>query len=138
MKCQICKKEECHDDNNVCTSCSTSGQEYKQATITKQMTNLCNRNMTKKEAEKIIKAKIKELKPCPFCGEIPKIEYRVENKHSEHGSLGHFAKRKGCCKATGIGQVELFFCNNNEPADYELWKWMTCDLIDTWNKRIEN
>ena len=53
MKCQICKKEECHDDNNVCTSCSTSGQEYKQATITKQMTNLCNRNMTKKTKNKI-------------------------------------------------------------------------------------
>jgi hypothetical protein len=30
MKCIICKKEECSDDNNVCQYCSTSGQEYKQ------------------------------------------------------------------------------------------------------------
>jgi len=92
--------------------------------------------MTKKQAEKIIKAKIKELKPCPFCGKIPVIECRVESKHSEHGSLGHFAKRKGCCSATGTGQVELFFCNDYKPADYDLWQRIACNLVNDWNGRI--
>jgi len=89
----------------------------------------------KKEAEKRIKDKIAEMKPCPFCGKTPTIEYRVEKKHSEHGSLGHFAKRLGCCRATGMGQVELFFCNDFKPADYSLWGWMACNLIDVWNER---
>lgn len=93
--------------------------------------------MNKNEAIKLIKNKIKELKPCPFCGSIPEITYSVDEKHSEHGSLGHWGKRKGCCDVTGMGQNSLFFCNDNKPADYDLWQWGVCNLIDQWNKRKE-
>ena len=29
MTCQICNKNECSEDNDVCQFCSTSGAEYK-------------------------------------------------------------------------------------------------------------
>ncbi len=91
--------------------------------------------MTKEEAEKLIKAEIAKVKPCPFCGSIPKFEYRVEDKHSESGSLGHYAKRLGCCTVTGMGEVDLFFCNNNKPANYELWYKMIYWQVFYWNDR---
>ena len=90
--------------------------------------------MKKIEADKIIKQKIKELLECPFCGNIPKIDYRVDKKHI-NGSMGHFVKRLPCCDVMGSGQVELFFCNNNKPAEYELWARMACLLVDAWNYR---
>ena len=33
MKCIICHKNECSEDNNVCEFCSTTGLEYKQEKI---------------------------------------------------------------------------------------------------------
>lgn len=29
MKCILCEKNECSEDNNVCWSCSSTGVEYK-------------------------------------------------------------------------------------------------------------
>lgn len=91
--------------------------------------------MNKEEAQKLIEQKVKELKSCPFCGVIPTIEYRVDEKQSEHGSIGHFAKRLGCCRPMISGQVELFFCNDFKEPDYGLWAGICSRIVDEWNER---
>ena len=92
--------------------------------------------MNKHKAEKAVKRKLSKLKPCPFCGSIPKATAHVDSGHSMHGSIGHYYNRQGCCKATGMGQTELFFCNDNRPADYGLWKRMVDGAVHDWNMRI--
>jgi hypothetical protein len=92
--------------------------------------------MNRIKAEKKIRRKSQRLKPCPFCGEIPKVEARCDTEHSKSGSWGHYAVRRGCCKPTGSGQTELFFCNNYKKPDYRLWWRMFCGLVNDWNRRI--
>jgi len=91
--------------------------------------------MNKEKAIKRIQKKMHKAKPCPFCGKIPKFSYRCDSKHSEHGSFGHFTSRQGCCRATGCGQTELFFCNNFAKPNYSLWSNMFNRLVDDWNRR---
>lgn len=90
--------------------------------------------MTKEEAVKLIENEIAKAKPCPFCGSIPKWEYRTDKTHSSSGSLGHYAVRTSCCKTMGR-EVDLFFCNDNKPADYELWYKMIYWQVFHWNDR---
>lgn len=92
--------------------------------------------MDKAKAYKKAAIKVARAKPCPFCGTVPKFDCRVEESHSKHGSIGHYAVRERCCPATSSGQTELFFCNNWKPANYGLWKSMVDRLIDNWNKRV--
>lgn len=54
---------------------------------------------------------MKELKPCPFCGRVPKIEYCED--------WGYFI----ICKC-GIEQSELYK--------------QKCDAVKHWNKRKES
>lgn len=93
-----------------------------------------SKGITKRQAEKEIKDWIKKLLPCPFCGGIPTIEYRVDSKHSKSGSLGHFVNRRQCCNVIG-NKVDLFFCNDNKPANYGLWANMVKWMVFYWNKR---
>ena len=90
--------------------------------------------MEKEEAIKLIENEIAKAKPCPFCGSIPQWEYRTDERHSDSGSLGHYAVRISCCKTMGR-EVDLFFCNNNEPANYELWYKMIYWQVFHWNDR---
>ena len=90
--------------------------------------------MDKQSAEGIIINKLRESLPCPFCGGIPEYTFGIGEKSSS-GSIGHYSQRIGCCKPTSSGQNELFFTNNHKEANYELWCWMACGLVDDWNKR---
>lgn len=90
--------------------------------------------MTKEEAIKLIESEVAKAKPCPFCGSIPKWEYQTDETHSSGGSLGHYAVRASCCKTMGR-EVDLFFCNDNKPADYELWYKMIYWQVFNWNNR---
>ena len=92
--------------------------------------------MTKEEAEKKIKEKVSGALPCPFCGKIPTFDIMVGDQ-SNRGSTIHQASRVGCCKATGMGQTEIFFTNNFKSPDYNLWSWMAIDLVNDWNTRIK-
>lgn len=92
--------------------------------------------MNREKAEKKIKRKIAKVKTCPFCGNVPKITARCDVAHSKHGSWGHFAKRDGCCKATGLGQTELFFTNGFKKPNFYLWWKMLSRLVDNWNNRV--
>lgn len=93
--------------------------------------------MNKLKAEKKIRRKITRVKPCPFCGRIPKIETRTDKEISKHGSFGHYAAIRGCCSATASGRTELFFTNNFKKPNYGLWWNMTCRMINDWNRRYE-
>jgi len=88
-----------------------------------------------KAYKKVIR-KISRVKHCPFCGKIPEITASVDLEPSDHGSTGHYAKREGCCKATGNGQTELFFTNGFKGPNYALWKNMVDRLINNWNRRV--
>jgi hypothetical protein len=90
--------------------------------------------MKKEEAEKLIREEIAKAKPCPFCGSIPKWSYRTDETRSSSGSMGHYAVRESCCKVVGR-DVDLFFCNDNAPADYELWYKMIYWQVFYWNDR---
>lgn len=92
--------------------------------------------MNRQKAEKRIRRKAAKVKPCPFCGSIPKFEASCDTEHSKHGSWGHYAVRKGCCHATSRGQTELFFCNDWKKPDYALWWNMFSRLVNDWNRRI--
>jgi hypothetical protein len=92
--------------------------------------------MTKKEAEKEIESFLLEIKPCPFCGCVPEFDIRTDDEVSDHGSFGHYASRRACCKVVGV-QTELFFTNNHKKPNYELWKGMAYFLIKGWNTRIK-
>lgn len=92
--------------------------------------------MNKEKAEKRIRRKAARVKSCPFCGAVPEFEFRVDEKHSSSGSIGHYAARKRCCPATGLGQTELFFCNNHKKPDYGLWWSMASRLMNDWNRRL--
>lgn len=91
--------------------------------------------MNRLKAEKLIRRKSARLKTCPFCGNLPKVEAKADLQHSTSGSWGHYAIRKGCCKATGLGQTELFFTNNFKKPDFALWWKVFNHLVDDWNKR---
>lgn len=92
--------------------------------------------MNRAKAEKKIRRKIARTKPCPFCGRIPKIEATCDISYSKHGSWGHYAKRHSCCKPTGLGQTELFYCNTWDKPNYGLWWRMLNRLVDDWNHRV--
>lgn len=91
--------------------------------------------MRREEAERKMRRKATRLKPCPFCGSIPKVNWRCDTEHSKHGSWGHYTKREQCCRPTCMGQTELFFTNNFEGPNYRLWWMMFSHLIDNWNQR---
>ena len=91
--------------------------------------------MRYEKAVKRLRRKAAKAIPCPFCGSIPSFEFRAERVHSAHGSISHYAIRKACCRATGAGQTELFFCNNWRPANYGLWCSMGIRLVSEWNRR---
>lgn len=91
--------------------------------------------MNKVKAIKKIKRKVSRALPCPFCGSVPEFDVRCDDMHSNHGSIGHYAVRKPCCPQTGMGQTELFFCNDWKEPDYLLWWKMANRLIDNWNLR---
>ena len=91
--------------------------------------------MDKKTAVEQGNRKILEVKTCPFCGVTPEFKFYCDEKHSKYGSFGHYAHRNACCRATGLGQTELFFCNDHESPDYELWFYMICRLVEDWNHR---
>lgn len=92
--------------------------------------------MNRVKAEKKVRRKLTRAKPCPFCGSIPKITAWVEPGHNSRGSIGHWYNRNGCCKATGIGQAELFFCNHHKSPDFGLWWYMVCRAVNDWNQRV--
>lgn len=89
--------------------------------------------MNRLKAIRRIQKKVAKARRCPFCGSIPKFEMKVDKPH--RGSIGHYAVRRACCRATGTGQTELFFTNNSRPANYRLWWNMACRLINDWNLR---
>lgn len=92
--------------------------------------------MNKAKAEKRLKRKLTKVKPCPFCGRIPKIEFTTDTKINDRGSFGHYAVRHGCCRPTSPGQTELFFTNNHKKPDFGLWCWMGIHLVNEWNSRV--
>jgi hypothetical protein len=106
--------------------------------IVEKMSEGLTATMRKKEAEKLIRQEIKKLKPCPFCGSIPVIEYSVDEKYTTYGSIGHYAKRLPCCDVMGMGQLDLFFCNDFEQPAYELWYKCVYWLVYKWNQRRES
>ena len=91
--------------------------------------------MNRLKAEKKIRKKITKIKPCPFCGKIPKLTARCDIEHSTHGSWGHYVKRESCCMVTNMGQSKLFFCNDFKKPDYRLWWNMLSRMVDCWNER---
>jgi len=91
--------------------------------------------MHKAKAEKLIKRKISRAKRCPFCGKAPQINACTDQKYTGYGSFGHYVTREPCCSATGLGQTELFFCNNWKKPDFRLWKGQVDRLINDWNTR---
>lgn len=91
--------------------------------------------MNKSKAIKKIRRKVSRASLCPFCGSLPEFDIRIDSDYSKHGSIGHFAIRKGCCPATNLGQTELFYCNNWASPDYYLWWNMACRLVNDWNRR---
>lgn len=91
--------------------------------------------MNRFKAEKKIRRKIQRASSCPFCGNTPKFDVRCDYKHTDYGAWGHYAVRKGCCIATGLGQTELFFTNDFKSPDYRLWWSMASHLVDDWNRR---
>ena len=92
--------------------------------------------MSKKKAMKKVRRKLSRALPCPFCGKIPKFRCHVDELHSSHGSIGHYAVREGCCRPTASGQTELFFCTDFKPANHKLWACMVIRLVDEWNYRV--
>jgi len=93
--------------------------------------------MNRKKAEKKIRKKLTELKPCPFCGKIPEIEYMCSDKYSIHGSWKHYVKRQPCCPVMGLGKSDVFFTNNFKKPNYKLWWYMVCNSVYEWNNRYE-
>lgn len=91
--------------------------------------------MNKIKAEKLIRRKASRVKKCPFCGQVPKVSAYCDTQYSAHGSWGHYARREACCKATGLGQTALFFCNNWKKPNYSLWWNMFSLMINDWNTR---
>ena len=88
--------------------------------------------MTTKK-EKIMRRlcyKAASVKTCPFCARIPSFEFRIDE--SRGGSIGHYAIRRGCCQATGMGQTELFF---HKSESLSTFKGMSDRLISNWNHR---
>ncbi len=73
-----------------------------------------------------------DLKPCPFCGEIPKVE-RIA------GSYGYYPPRVGisCCNGISIGAA-------TEEYDWEKRKHFDTtesaivDITTRWNARAPN
>lgn len=92
--------------------------------------------MNKAKAEKRLKRKLTKVKPCPFCGEVPKIEFRTDDKINDRGSFGYYAIRRGCCRPTSSGQTELFFTNKHEKPRFGLWCRMGIRIINEWNSRV--
>lgn len=92
--------------------------------------------MNRSKAEKRMLIKLSKLKPCPFCGRVPKIRATCDTQHSSHGSWGHYVVRDGCCAATSNGQTELFFCSNFKKPSYYLWWHMLNRMVDDWNRRV--
>lgn len=90
--------------------------------------------MHKAKAERLIRRKFARAKACPFCGQTPDFEARVDERSSS-GSTGHYALRKPCCRPTALGQTRLFFVNDGKPANYRLWWRMASRLINEWNQR---
>lgn len=89
---------------------------------------------TKEEAISFIEKIIPLADTCPFCGEVPKFTYRVDER-DKSGSVGHFTNRVGCCDAIGAGKCELFFCNDNKPENYGLWAGLMFWQVVKWNSR---
>lgn len=92
--------------------------------------------MNRQKAWRKIRRKLSRARTCPFCGQVPLFEVHCDTEHSARGSWGHYAERKPCCRATFLGQTELFFTNDWRPPNYKLWWGMASLLIDTWNRRV--
>ena len=92
--------------------------------------------MNRDKAFKRIRRKVSKMKPCPFCGKIPETRYRVDEKHSNHGSIGHFFIIDGCCEIMASGVTELFFCNNWNKPNFRLFCTMSIQAITAWNRRV--
>jgi len=90
--------------------------------------------MKKEEAYVLVEAIIKEAKSCPFCGTTP--EFGFECLEDFNGYTKHYAHRKPCCRATSLGQTELFFTAPTKGPDYELWITTVKRLIENWNRRV--
>ena len=91
--------------------------------------------MCKAKAEKRIRRKVAKAKPCPFCGKVPKFDICTDEKISDRGSFGYYAKMLPCCRVLGCGRTELFFTNNNQKPNFGLWANMAIRLINDWNRR---
>lgn len=92
-----------------------------------------NSNTTEIEAIGFIEKMISLSLECPFCGSIPKYEYRVGNQ-DKTGSTIHTVERYSCCGATS-NKLELFFCNDFKPPQYGLWAKQAFWLVCYWNTR---
>ena len=77
-----------------------------------------------------LRRKSLKARPCPFCARIPAFEFRIDKQRN--GTFGHYAIRRGCCQATGTGQVELFFHNKVAAG---LFSGMAHRLLRNWNYR---
>ena len=88
--------------------------------------------LTKCQAHKVelIRRKSLQVKHCPFCAKVPEFEFKIQQSGSVH--IGHYAVRRGCCKATALGQTELFF--HGKPA-MGTFISMAHRLINDWNRR---
>lgn len=89
--------------------------------------------MRRGKAWRKIRRKLARAKTCPFCGGHP--EFKVYTVERKSGAMAHVAHREGCCRATCMGQTELFFTQPDRSPDYGLWWWIACKLIDDWNER---
>jgi len=78
-----------------------------------------------------LRRKALKAKTCPFCGLVPVFEFKI----SKTSSIGHYAVRRGCCKATSLGQTELFF---HKTISLPTFKGMAYRLLADWNRRKES
>lgn len=83
------------------------------------------------EIAETLSALTRSARVCPFCGEYP--DFTIEIKPLGE-SLIHLAKRDGCCRATKLGQTELFF---SDKKKIDSWLSMAQRLINDWNRRDE-
>lgn len=71
----------------------------------------------------------KTFKPCPFCGEIPKVGV-VEFDHGYISKLG-----LSCCMNFEIESDDIISYMNGKCGEVEMYRMIGLSPIDKWNRR---